>query len=151
MTTVTRPAESATTRSVNAARAPDCHSWRPQRGPERSVHDRGRPHHPAAIGSRPTKGTAMTTETTTTRMDDLTGEPAATRIVFGLDNHVYEIDLADTNEAALRAALAPYINVSTVIGGIRTRAAGSRSGADLTGRPVAGHERIRKAMSDAFQ
>ncbi len=40
-------------------------------------------------------------------VDDITGQPAATTVRFGLDGATYEIDLAD--DQPLRATLAPWI------------------------------------------
>lgn len=96
----------------------------------------------------------MTTQTTVTRTDDLTGEPAARQIVLGLDQILYAIDLSDQSEAELREALAPFIHAGTVIGGIRSRT--GRTGralaaAAVTGRPMPASGRIREAMTDAYR
>ncbi|WP_335986711.1 Lsr2 dimerization domain-containing protein [Glycomyces sp. MUSA5-2] len=93
----------------------------------------------------------MTTHTEIVRTDDLTGEPAAQPVVFGWGPHVYEIDLADANATALSAALAPFIEAGRVIGGIRTRAGRALAGAEVTGRPIEAHGRIREALSDVYQ
>ncbi|MCG5215844.1 histone-like nucleoid-structuring protein Lsr2 [Streptosporangium sp. KLBMP 9127] len=47
-----------------------------------------------------------------TYTDDLDGKEATGTTRFGLDGREYEIDLSDKNEAKLRKALAPYINVA---------------------------------------
>lgn len=52
-------------------------------------------------------------------VDDLTDEPAAERVVFGLDNVDYSIDLTAGNAAALREALGPWVSVSRRTGGRR--------------------------------
>ncbi|MEU5874129.1 histone-like nucleoid-structuring protein Lsr2 [Glycomyces sp. NPDC047369] len=93
----------------------------------------------------------MTTHTEIVRTDDLTGEPEAKRIVFGLDHQVYAIDLADAGETALRAALEPYVHAGTVIGGVRTRADRSLAGAEVTGHPIEAYGRIREAMHHVYE
>ncbi|WP_335990082.1 Lsr2 dimerization domain-containing protein [Glycomyces sp. MUSA5-2] len=95
----------------------------------------------------------MTTETTTTLRDDLSGEPDATTIVYALDRHLYAIDLSEANAEKFRALLAQYIEVSTVIGPIRTQPGRMRTKAEaaITGRPVPSAGRIQGAMSDVYQ
>jgi hypothetical protein len=41
--------------------------------------------------------------------DDLDGSEGATSVQFGLDGHLYTIDLSAQNEAELRARLAPFV------------------------------------------
>lgn len=41
--------------------------------------------------------------------DDIDGTGSASTVAFGLDGRVFEIELNKRNEAALRKALAPYI------------------------------------------
>jgi Lsr2 len=41
--------------------------------------------------------------------DDLDGSEGATSVQFGLDGHLYTIDLSEANEAELRARLAPFV------------------------------------------
>ncbi|WP_232664275.1 histone-like nucleoid-structuring protein Lsr2 [Pseudonocardia sp. TRM90224] len=64
----------------------------------------------------------MTRQTTVTLVDDLDGGEAVEQMTFGLDGHLYEIDLSAANSATLREVLAPYV------------AAGRRK----TSRPAAG-------------
>jgi hypothetical protein len=45
-------------------------------------------------------------------VDDLDGGVADETVGFGLDGATYEVDLSKKNAAALRKALAPYVNVS---------------------------------------
>ena len=45
-------------------------------------------------------------------VDDIDGGDADVSIEFGLDGVDYEIDLSDENAAALRTALAPYIQAA---------------------------------------
>ena len=49
------------------------------------------------------------------RLDDITGQPGAATVRFGLDGVSYEIDLVD--ETALRNALAPWIARARTTGG----------------------------------
>ena len=49
--------------------------------------------------------------------DDLDGSPEARTIEFGLDTVSYTIDLASKNEAALRTALEPYLEVARKVRG----------------------------------
>jgi hypothetical protein len=42
-------------------------------------------------------------------VDDIDGSDASETVTFGLDGTSYEIDLNDTNAAALRDALATYV------------------------------------------
>jgi len=97
----------------------------------------------------------MTTRTTTTRFDDLDGEPAANTVVFALDRHLYEIDLSDDNATALRQALAPYVDAGTLIGRVRSRPGRDRigesvAGVEITGRPVPERGRIQEAMVNTY-
>jgi hypothetical protein len=48
--------------------------------------------------------------------DDLNGEPGARTISFALESKTYEIDLTEDNIAALRAALAPWIDAARPAG-----------------------------------
>lgn len=52
----------------------------------------------------------MARKTIITLVDDLDGSEATATVAFGLDGRNYEIDLNDSNEAALRDALAPYVD-----------------------------------------
>lgn len=59
----------------------------------------------------------MAKRVTVTLVDDLTGQPGATTVSFGLDGVSYEIDLAD--DGALRNTLAPWISAARRVGGAR--------------------------------
>ncbi len=48
----------------------------------------------------------MAQQTTVTLTDDIDGGKAAETVSFGLDGHIYEIDLSKKNATALRKALA---------------------------------------------
>ncbi len=53
----------------------------------------------------------MTRRTEVVLTDDLSGGPATETVRFGLDGRHYEVDLSDKNAAALRRALAKYVEV----------------------------------------
>ena len=53
-------------------------------------------------------------------VDDLDGNEADETVTFGLDGTTYEIDLTDSNAAALREALSGYVgHARKVTGGAR--------------------------------
>ncbi|QYN16821.1 Lsr2 family protein [Amycolatopsis sp. DSM 110486] len=54
-------------------------------------------------------------------LDDLTGEPAAETVGFGLDGLDYEIDLSVRNAAALREIFDPYVTNGRRTGGRKQR------------------------------
>jgi hypothetical protein len=54
-------------------------------------------------------------------VDDLDGGDADETVAFGLDGRTYEIELSKRNAAALRKALAPYVDKARLAG----RAVGS--------------------------
>ncbi|MEV8609400.1 Lsr2 family protein [Amycolatopsis sp. NPDC051373] len=54
-------------------------------------------------------------------LDDLTGEPAAETVGFGLDGLDYEIDLSARNAAALREIFDPYVTNGRRTGGRKQR------------------------------
>ncbi|WP_326569440.1 Lsr2 family protein [Amycolatopsis rhabdoformis] len=54
-------------------------------------------------------------------VDDLTGEPAAETVAFGLDGLDHEIDLSTRNAAALREIFAPYVRHGRRTGGRKQR------------------------------
>lgn len=65
-------------------------------------------------------------------VDDLDGSEASQTVEFALDGTAYEIDLSDTNAAAMRDAVAVYVAEGRKLGARkagRGRARGSRSGA----------------------
>lgn len=63
--------------------------------------------------------------------DDIDGGPAEETITFGLDGATYEIDLNESNAAALRDALAAYVGAGRRSGG--RRSAGRRKTAGTGG------------------
>ena len=52
-------------------------------------------------------------------VDDLDGSEATESVSFGLDGTSYEIDLNDTNAAALREALSGYVGHARKVGSAR--------------------------------
>ncbi len=52
--------------------------------------------------------------------DDIDGGPAEETVTFGLDGATYEIDLNESNAAALRDALAAYVGAGRRSGGRRS-------------------------------
>lgn len=64
-------------------------------------------------------------------VDDIDGEIASQTVPFGLDGVSYEIDLSDSNAAALREELARYVTAGQRTGGRKTR--GSAQPATSTG------------------
>lgn len=75
-------------------------------------------------------------------VDDIDGSEAAETVSFGLDGSAYEIDLNDTNAAALRDALAPYVGNARRTGsasrrGRRSGGSSSSSGGSTAGGPSA--------------
>lgn len=68
-------------------------------------------------------------------VDDLDGTEADETVTFGLDGTTYEIDLTDSNAAALREALSGYVgHARKVTGGARRgrKAAGSSNAGSNT-------------------
>jgi hypothetical protein len=66
-------------------------------------------------------------------VDDLDGSEATETVTFGLDGTSYEIDLNDTNAAALREALAGYIGHGRKIGAAPRRGRRASSAAASSG------------------
>jgi len=64
-------------------------------------------------------------------VDDLDGSEATGTVTFGLDGTTYEIDLNDTNAAALRDALSGYIGHGRKVGTAPRR--GRRAAAGASG------------------
>jgi hypothetical protein len=109
----------------------------------------------------------MTQRTVVTLEDDLTGEEADETVNFALDGRVFEIDLSESNAAALREAMAPYVAVARRAGRVSVPAA--RRGAPLrhvvtevdpaavrawaasNGYEVSPRGRISRAVQEAFK
>lgn len=65
--------------------------------------------------------------------DDIDGGDATETVTFGLDGVTYEIDLNESNAAALRDAMAPYVGSGRRVAGRRSTgrsAAASTAGSD---------------------
>ena len=109
----------------------------------------------------------MAKETITRLVDDLDGEAAHETVKFGLDGHLYEIDLSSKNAKKLRAELATFVEHSSRVSG-RTTAPARRGGrssagsahpdqnrairewAQAKGYEVAERGRIKQEIVDAF-
>lgn len=70
--------------------------------------------------------------------DDLDGSDATQTVAFGLDGTSYEIDLNDTNAAALREALATYVGHGRKVSG------GARRGRKAAASATAGGHTARE-------
>lgn len=107
----------------------------------------------------------MAQKITVQLIDDTDGTEASETITFGLDGVEYEIDLNETNAAALRDALAPWVKAGrrTSSAPRRRRAAGSsgangrssetaaiRKWAQENGYEVSGRGRISAAIREAY-
>lgn len=103
----------------------------------------------------------------TVTIDDLDQTPGAREVHFSLDNYEYVIDLNDKNVEALKAALAPYIEVATPLGKVyratpqrpasRRRAAAEgpstaemREWAKKNGYDVSDRGRLTQEIIDAY-
>ena len=82
----------------------------------------------------------MARQTVTTLIDDIDGSEAHGTISFGLDGHVYEIDLSVDNDKVLRALLGPYLDA-----GRRIRPASGRIGSS---RPAVSTKDRNTAMRE---
>jgi hypothetical protein len=94
-------------------------------------------------------------ETVTRLIDDLDGGEAHETVSFGLDGHLYQIDLSTRNAKKLRAELATYVDNGTRVAG--RAAAGVRPGVRGRGSAAADRQQnqairewaIRKGMAVA--
>lgn len=88
--------------------------------------------------------------------DDIDGTEPATRVTFGLEGQVYEIDVSDENLEKLRDALAPFIEHSrkpsrTVKKSQPAELKAVREWARTAGLTVNPRGRIPKGVLDAYQ
>src|SRR5690606_19454288 len=60
-------------------------------------------------------------------VDDIDGSDATETVTFGLDGTTYEIDLNDSNAAALRESLSGYVGHARKVTGGSRRSGGRRS------------------------
>jgi hypothetical protein len=78
-------------------------------------------------------------------VDDIDGEVANQMVPFGLDGVSYEIDLSDSNAAALRDVLARYVAAGRRTGGRKVRlAAGESTKTKTPDTAAAARERSRR-------
>ncbi|MEU5258230.1 histone-like nucleoid-structuring protein Lsr2 [Amycolatopsis sp. NPDC021455] len=86
-------------------------------------------------------------------LDDLTGEPAAETVGFGLDGIDYDIDLSFANAEALRGFLGRYADAGRRTGGRKNRprlVPGAKlPRAKATPKPVAGRRAAAKKAEPA--
>ena len=99
----------------------------------------------------------MAKKVVTTLEDDLTGGPASKTVTFGLDGATYEIDLNDSNAAALHEAFAKYISAGRKVGAKPKKSAGGdgeaaaiRAWAKSTGRAVPERGRIPAPLREEY-
>jgi hypothetical protein len=109
----------------------------------------------------------MAKETVTRLVDDLDGGIAHETVTFGLDGHLYEIDLSSKNAKKLRSELAMFVEhgsrVSTRAVGSARRGGRSESGsahqdqnrairewAQAKGYEISSRGRIKREIVDAF-
>ncbi len=94
-------------------------------------------------------------------VDDIDGGDADETVTFALDGVTYEIDLNESNAAALRDAFAPYVGAGRKVSGRRSSGprGGSTSKEDLSkirtwaranGYQVSDRGRISKEVREAF-
>ena len=69
----------------------------------------------------------MATKTKVVLVDDLTGDPADSTVMFSLDKTEYEIDLSNDNAAELRETLSRYVNAARKAPGGGRRAVTGRA------------------------
>src|SRR5262245_763783 len=67
--------------------------------------------------SRTWEGMGVAKEMVTRLVDDLDGGEAHETVTFGLDGHIYEIDLSTRNAKKLRSDLAAYVDKATRVAG----------------------------------
>jgi hypothetical protein len=77
----------------------------------------------------------MASKTTVELLDDINGKPAAETISFGLDGHLFEIDLSEKNAKALRKAYESWVVSARRVGGRKSRT-GSHTGTEVDARAV---------------
>jgi hypothetical protein len=113
------------------------------------------------------RDSSMAKETITKLVDDLDGGVAHETVTFGLDGHLYEIDLSTKNAKKLRSELATFVEHGSRVStrtAIRTRS-GNRLGrgtvhpdqnrairewAQAKGYQIAQRGRIKQDIVDAF-
>lgn len=71
----------------------------------------------------------------TTVIDDITGEPGAETVTFGIDGNWHEIDLAPANLDKLRSSLAEFVSAARKVSG-KPGKAGKASPVQLGAAPA---------------
>ena len=87
----------------------------------------------------------MARETITRLLDDVDGGDADETVTFGLDSRIYSIDLSEKNATMLREALAPYVEVATPDGNVRSAQAQTVP----SRRRQRSGDRVERVQSDA--
>jgi hypothetical protein len=77
----------------------------------------------------------VATQTLVVVYSDLSGDPEATTVKFGLFGTEYEVDLTAGEAEALERLLQPYLTVGRRVGGRRSAGRAPRSGAAANPRP----------------
>ncbi|PZT91588.1 MAG: hypothetical protein DI630_29365 [Gordonia sp. (in: high G+C Gram-positive bacteria)] len=89
----------------------------------------------------------------TVLVDDLTGEPAAETVQFGLDGRYFEIDLSKDNAKQLRAELKAFTRQARPVAPPKRaeEAARIRAWARQNGYDVAPRGRIHRELIEAYR
>jgi hypothetical protein len=89
-----------------------------------------------ALGLFFVEGTSMAQKVVVSLVDDIDGGRAAETVQFALDGKNYEIDLSETNAAALREALAKFVEPAR-----RAGSGGTRRGRGTSSAPRSSSDR----------
>ena len=95
----------------------------------------------------------MAQKVQTVLVDDLTGEPAAETVQFGVDGRHYELDLTKDNAKQLRAELKAYVRSARPVAPPTPgqEAARIRAWAKENGYDVAPRGRIHRDVIEAYR
>jgi hypothetical protein len=95
----------------------------------------------------------MAQKVQTVLVDDLTGEPAAETVQFGVDGRHYELDLTKDNAKQLRAELKAYVRSARPVAPPKPghEAAQIRAWAKENGYDVAPRGRIHRDVIQAYR
>lgn len=98
-------------------------------------------------------GRVMVQRIVTALVDDLSGEPAAETVQFGLDGRHYEIDLTKDHAKQLRAELRPHVRAARPVAppSPKQEAALIRAWARENGYEVADRGRIHRDVLEAYR
>lgn len=119
-----------------------------------------------AVGGGPPKSTALCAregnivaqKVQVVLVDDLDGGEASETVTFGLEGISYEIDLSESNAAALRADIAPWIAAGRRVSGRKSSsrarsssdAAKVREWARANGYDVPNRGRVSASIREAY-